>query len=107
MQAPDQQHGWRMPETGETSTEVGEMPKEVIGDQYAYRGDSENHHPPLQVEVSWGREWNDVQIGTTNPAVGKAHDPERGWFAHLDRNGVNRLIRALRKARDQAFGADA
>lgn len=32
---------------------------------------------------------------------------EQGWFADLDRDGINRLIRLLRKARDAAFGADA
>jgi hypothetical protein len=32
---------------------------------------------------------------------------EGGWFADLDRSGINRLIRTLRKARDAAFGADA
>lgn len=30
-----------------------------------------------------------------------------GWYCHLDRAGVNRLIRTLRKARDAAYGADA
>jgi hypothetical protein len=32
---------------------------------------------------------------------------ERGWCCQLDRDGINRLIRTLRKARDAAFGADA
>lgn len=30
-----------------------------------------------------------------------------GLWADLDRQGVNRLVRILRKARDSAFGADA
>lgn len=30
-----------------------------------------------------------------------------GWHATLDRDGLNRLIRALRDARDAAFGVDA
>ena len=32
---------------------------------------------------------------------------ESGWFVPLTRDGCNRMIRALRKARDAAFGADA
>lgn len=32
---------------------------------------------------------------------------ERGWWSHLNRDGCNRLIRLVRKARDAAFGADA
>lgn len=32
---------------------------------------------------------------------------EQGWYCQLDRAGLNRLIRTLRKARDAAFGADA
>lgn len=30
-----------------------------------------------------------------------------GWYCQLDRNGINRLIRTLRKARDAAYGSDA
>ena len=87
------------------------MPKEIINSQY------HNAHDPrdackalfceVRMELSWGRGLPDVQIASTNPTAGGPHDSAYGWFAHLDREGVNRLIRALRKARDQAFGADA
>lgn len=30
-----------------------------------------------------------------------------GWFTHLDRSDCNRLIKAVRRARDHEFGADA
>lgn len=30
-----------------------------------------------------------------------------GWHVTLDRAGINRLIRSLRRARDSAYGADA
>lgn len=33
--------------------------------------------------------------------------PSDGVFMTLDRDGVNRLIRSLRKARDAAYGSDA
>lgn len=29
-----------------------------------------------------------------------------GWHVDLDRSGINRMIRALRRARDSAFGKD-
>ena len=33
--------------------------------------------------------------------------PNDGVFMSLDRDGINRLIRTLRKARDAAYGSDA
>ena len=99
------------------------MPKEIIkdsslhgaiavaeSDAMAGRGPWAGGAPvrPTRVEVGWQRGLMDVQIGSVNPEAGDdPHDPKRGWFVHLDREGVNRLIRSLRKARDQAFGADA
>jgi len=76
-------------------------------------------------EVSWRREPADgagkghVQVATVNPYspfefpekdAGDHFEPgERfdGWRLTFDRDGLNRLIRVLRKARDAAFGADA
>jgi hypothetical protein len=75
----------------------------------------------FRVEVGWGPgTW--VQVGTTNatsPLVWPAEsedvseepavkpEPFLGWFVTLNRDGINRLIRALRRARDEALGADA
>ena len=76
------------------------MPKEII------RCDQDE--ATVQAELGWGREAGYVQLGTTNWSIEtNPGDPTRGWFVTLDRHGINRLIRALRKARDQAFGADA
>jgi hypothetical protein len=63
-----------------------------------------------------------VQVGATNEKVSLVpqvvHD-EKGnpiehddepipcWFVHLDRAGINRLIRVHRRARDATYGADA
>src|SRR5947207_9316654 len=86
---------------------------------------------PFDVIVAWGRD-TDVQVASTaadaderlrnwvetdsgNPP--HAGDPTAtepgtsfrmfdGWYASLDRAGVNKLIRVLRTARDQAFGRD-
>jgi hypothetical protein len=76
--------------------EVGAMPKEIT-----YGTDQ------TVIETGWTRNLPGVQVGTVNPEAGGIHDPSAGWFVSLDRQGVNRLIRTLRKARDQAFGPDA
>lgn len=68
-----------------------------------------------RVAVAWtpGR---DVQIGIEqDPIVTVNDEPVPGsltgggpsLFRTLDRAGCNRLIRAARKARDAAYGADA
>lgn len=68
----------------------------------------------LRAEVGWeqGR-W--VQLATTNqksqltlPGDNEGDAPQvfGGWHVTLDREGINRLIRVLRRARDQAFGRD-
>ena len=74
----------------------------------------------FRVEVGWKGLHDDipgvVQVATTNehsPFTFPDTDPHtptlpfHGWHATLDREGINLLIRALRKARDAAYGADA
>lgn len=65
-----------------------------------------------RVEVGWHN--GGVQIATTvltnptTPLVGEVNEPE--WksdaYVDLDRHGINNLIRALREARDKAYGRD-
>lgn len=56
-----------------------------------------------RIEVGW-RAGSDVQIATTIPTLdGSVWD---GQWVDLDRQGVNDLIRALREARDKAYGRD-
>lgn len=84
------------------------MPKEnVIG---VDSGDLE-----LRVQVGWGNHpAGFVQVSSVeqsqNPnaeyAMTLAGKPVDGWYVNLDRNGINRLIKVLRKARDQAYGRD-
>lgn len=78
------------------------MPREII------RADRDEF--TVQVEVGWARD-KYVQIATRNfgldPEPLEAHPATAGWYVTLDRDAINRTIRALRKARDQAFGADA
>jgi hypothetical protein len=91
----------------------GEMPKENVNCA-AIDG--------LRTEVSW-RADSHVQLATANThstlRLGEdgrgsderdetiQGDPFFGWHVTLDRDGINRLIRALRRARDAAFGSDA
>ena len=73
-------------------------------------GDSRRRKPVLRraAIVSWSRETGHVQIGLDALAIATGHGShDTGMYATFDRHGINRLIRALRKARDQAFGADA
>lgn len=61
---------------------------------------------PLVV-VEWAREKGFVQMVTGRCGEPSTMRDIEGWYLCLDREGINRLIRTLRKARDQAFGADA
>lgn len=95
--------------------EVGGMPKENVRDLAI---DSQ------RIELCWRHESPDVeghvQLASVNLAspfafpptegnesAGTAGLPFGGWYVTLDRDGINRLIRKLRVARDAAFGTDA
>lgn len=81
------------------------MPKEIIRDQY-----ETTPGVCATIEVGWGRESSHVELGTVvHDSSGQrvAKVTENGMFVQLNRDGINRLIRALRKARDQAYGSDA
>jgi hypothetical protein len=67
---------------------VGVMPKENID------------HGAGRLEISWTA-GSHVQAATLNP-----NTPDSGWYVDLDRAGCNRAIRALRRARDHAYGRD-
>lgn len=85
------------------------MPKEVIYNSETFRDNDTS--VASMVELNWGRDSESVQIATTVRDA-STHEPitekvQAGWFINLNRSGINKLIRDLRKARDQAFGADA
>lgn len=79
------------------------MPKEMIY--------SEGHSPDdnSHLRVGWTKGL-EVQVATVNPDVPSQFEGQptdsNGWFITLDRRGVNEAIKALRTARDQAFGRD-
>lgn len=56
-----------------------------------------------RIEVGW-RTGSDVQVATTTPTPDSSEWD--GQWVDLDRRGVNQLIRALREARDKAYGRD-
>lgn len=68
--------------------------------------------PDFRTEVGWKKDEQYVQVATTNrnhqPEITLEDGPFDGWHATYNtRESVNRLIWALRKARDEAFGPDA
>ena len=87
------------------------MPKEYIDDHYmGHDDDGVADGSQFRVKVGWSKESGDIQIATVAPdgvELRGEHPESNGWFVNLDRSGINRLIRTLRKARDQAFGSDA
>ena len=76
------------------------MPKEIVVGRY----DNEE----MKFQVSWTRDREHVEVSTVaSDGITLQPTPEgNGWFVQLDRAGINRAIRLLRQARDQAFGRD-
>jgi len=92
------------------------MPKVYIEGERVYKEEThEDGKKSASIErgprarVSWSKEGEYLQIATVeDDGVVLEPTPEgNGWFVTLDRKGANDLIRALRRARDGAFGADA
>jgi len=78
------------------------MPKEIIHDNTLLPG--KDNSTPFAVDVNWIRD-GIVQIATIDLQK-EQYAVDRGFHVDLDRTMINRLIRTLRKARDQAYGAD-
>jgi len=92
------------------------MPKEVIHSRYDGKTvtemteDGKSQQVTLVepfLHVGWDREAEHVEIATRAGGDFKSDFDRPGLFVQMDRSGLNRLIRTLRKARDAAFGADA
>jgi hypothetical protein len=81
----------------------GIMPKEFITDSL-----ERDEFEPSGLRIGWSKETGHVQVATVGPDEYELEPtPEgNGWFVTLDRAGINRAIRALRQARDDAFGKD-
>ena len=81
--------------------EEGVMPKEFIDAEGQIGGEGVEPHG---VVVKWNRDMY-VQLATVRPD-GEEPSGQSGIYVDLDRDRINRLIRYLRRARDQAFGKD-
>lgn len=57
------------------------------------------------IKVGWSKDHQGIDLAIVDMA--KDIDGFEAKHINLDRDGANRLIRTIRKARDQAFGADA
>lgn len=93
------------------------MPKEYVESayygQFATETDKKGRSintplDPCRVRVGWTKDHGHVELATV-AEDGRVLEPgpdANGWFIQLDRHGVNRLIRVLRRARDDAAGRD-
>jgi hypothetical protein len=91
------------------------MPKEKIngvesGPFEVADGEDDPGHP--LVEVRWNR-WPDSYVSVVTRLSNCELSPpgqdilaSYGFYVELDRDGINDVIRKLRRARDQAFGRD-
>lgn len=73
-------------------------------------GDARRNYPVLHrgLSIGWSREQGHVEIGMNAFDVStKQGSHGTGMYATFDRAGLNKIIRTLRRARDQAYGADA
>jgi hypothetical protein len=72
------------------------MPKELI-----HSATRNGNADSSRIQVGWSKEAEYVQVVTNDGGSENA-----GQFVTLDRDGINKAIRMLRRARDQAFGRD-
>lgn len=92
----------------------GVMPKEIIESSYydqllvdVNTGKSVRAEPTY-MHVGWTKDHKHVEVAVINRDIKVEFpgDTREGWFMQMDREGCNRAIKALRKARDDAFGRD-
>lgn len=85
------------------------MPKENIDDvvNRDFRAEVKwvgNHQPDGWVQLASVNQSSTLTLPGDNP--GDPPQKFEGWHVTLDREGINRLIRSLRRARDAAYGRD-
>lgn len=101
----------RMQLTARDGQGNGAMPKEYIRGATYYKDDDSTPLADVvsnDVRISWNNQdsGGDVQIATfTNDGSYEA-EHEAPQYTTLDRAAINRMIKVLRRARDQAFGRD-
>jgi hypothetical protein len=86
------------------------MPKEVVYDEVALYDAVVGWEPDKYVQVGIQTHGDLPIVKMLSPDADEAEPVNLAEFTGLwgtfDRSGVNRLIRALRRARDQAYGKD-
>lgn len=84
------------------------MPKEIIVGEVIYWDDkalADGDGEERLINVGWGT-GHIVQIATSSRASITHDTLHDGFWVNIDRDGINELIRALRKARDRTYGRD-
>lgn len=88
------------------------MPREYVYGPACYAEDQgqfgENTQHQVAASVGWSRQQSGghVQLATIRNGKEGSFAPEDGLYMDMDRAAISRLIRLLRRARDQAFGRD-
>lgn len=90
------------------------MPKETITDlanmydvQVGWQSGSDVQIGVVTHDGGTIVEWLFPEASTGTITVSDSSPSFTGLWGTLDREGINRLIRVLRRARDSAYGADA
>jgi hypothetical protein len=97
---------------GEPSMEVGAMPKEHIyaRDFAMQHRDMDGNKVPVDytaAKLSWDKDSENVSLAVVNMEGDPDGMDPTVKYLNLNRNGINRLITNLRRARDAAYGKDA
>lgn len=90
------------------------MPKEIVNSKYYGQEVLDVNTglsvrvEPTHLHVGWTKDREHVEVAVINTDIRSEYpgDTTQGWFMQLDRDGCNRAIKAIRKARDDAFGRD-
>lgn len=84
------------------------MPREFIYTEHKAIESNMPVAPQMCVSVGWSKEdhGGHVQLATLRNGKENSFDPTDGLYTDLNRKQINDLIKALRKARDQAYGKD-
>lgn len=111
------------------SVKEGVMPKEFINNRYYGEYATEHRDCPQDkdqpcnggkkckgkkvalddsaLKVGWGKDAGYVEVAVVHHRDGaEGSDEYQAWHMQFDRVGLNRAIRTLRQARDEAYGRD-
>lgn len=86
----------------------GAMPKEYIESAEFFPESDNSPRKPIKTKITWSREdaGGHVQMTVFRDEGTYQSEHELPMYMTLERSQINRMIRVLRRARDQAFGRD-